>query len=525
MAMMLLGFCAAGELRAQEVFQKWYNLKLGYYSHDGNNIVQTSDSGYFAVARTAGDQSQLTKEGLILLKINKKGDVTWCKIIPNYQKHDSTKIQDNFLIPGNVIQTRDGGFCISGWNTSTAITGGNNRFGFLLRTDSLGTVLWTKQYYYKSGRDSWFQKVLEDENGNFMISGREISSYRLFLSTDSIGNVIWAKNYLSFNGSLDLERTHDGNYISGGSSGLVKIDPKGNVIWSKAYGDFINRAKPTADGGFIISVRRNIANVSSLYNDAGLIKTDSSGNVEWARMYPHNDEYLTSSGQYVLPLTNGSYFLNGFSRNCENCVKPWFMLLTSDGSLASAKSIRTYGFTYESSVTKDGGIISAGLFKKDTVSPEQFFIVKNDTTNSLYCPQNEIKRSFKNVEFTPIVKDSPITLESVEFLVSPLFLTSLIHNIGTTDLCSTTDITTFEKPQAFSISPNPASQTVTISLKELPLTADISIIDITGKTLYRTFLKDPGQKIPLHISPLLKGIYFVKVIADGQEFTQKLVVE
>lgn len=83
---------------------------------------------------------------------------------------------------------------------------------------------------------------------------------------------------------------------------------------------------------------------------------------------------------------------------------------------------------------------------------------------------------------------------------------------------------------SFSIYPNPASETVNISLKGIQWNnkATISITDITGKTISQkaVSLNDINQDISLNVRSLKTGIYFIKLEGDNlQVITQKLIIE
>lgn len=72
--------------------------------------------------------------------------------------------------------------------------------------------------------------------------------------------------------------------------------------------------------------------------------------------------------------------------------------------------------------------------------------------------------------------------------------------------------------QAFQISPNPASNFITI---ETPINAKevfVSIKDLTGKEVIKT------NDLTIDCSKLIGGVYLVELIADGKTSTQKLVI-
>ena len=77
----------------------------------------------------------------------------------------------------------------------------------------------------------------------------------------------------------------------------------------------------------------------------------------------------------------------------------------------------------------------------------------------------------------------------------------------------------------FSLSPNPAKDTVTITMKNNSVgNCSVQILDLQGKQILSTpFLE--GQQMAMDVSALQSGLYFVKLKANGTEGIRKLVVE
>jgi hypothetical protein len=76
------------------------------------------------------------------------------------------------------------------------------------------------------------------------------------------------------------------------------------------------------------------------------------------------------------------------------------------------------------------------------------------------------------------------------------------------------------------INPNPASEFVNITIKGLRENAMITITGMDGSTLGSFPVEPSGQKLTkqLDISRLGKGIYILRLVAPGQVFTDKIVI-
>lgn len=75
---------------------------------------------------------------------------------------------------------------------------------------------------------------------------------------------------------------------------------------------------------------------------------------------------------------------------------------------------------------------------------------------------------------------------------------------------------------SFKLYPNPANGMVTLKLAEADK-ADVTITDVLGKTVLSAKMSSQEQNI--NITALNSGMYFVKVTAEGQSTTKKLIVK
>ncbi|MCR5862441.1 T9SS type A sorting domain-containing protein [Flavobacterium sp. J372] len=75
---------------------------------------------------------------------------------------------------------------------------------------------------------------------------------------------------------------------------------------------------------------------------------------------------------------------------------------------------------------------------------------------------------------------------------------------------------------SFKMYPNPANGMVTLKLAEADK-ADVTITDVLGKTVLSAKMSSHEQNI--NITALTSGMYFVKVTAEGQSATKKLIVK
>ncbi len=82
------------------------------------------------------------------------------------------------------------------------------------------------------------------------------------------------------------------------------------------------------------------------------------------------------------------------------------------------------------------------------------------------------------------------------------------------------------KETGIGLSPNPANDIVHLSVHNLTGNAIISLYDVKGRLL-RSFNADIGNTlvIPLSVSSLPKGIYYIQVFVNNKVYKQKLIKE
>lgn len=226
----------------------------------------------------------------------------------------------------SLIETNDKGFIIVGekWISTSKISD-----VFIVCTDSIGEMLWTKTY---GGSDyDYGFSVQQTIDGGFIIAGGTHSygagSRDVYLiRTDVNGDTIWTKTYggdtLDWATSIDL--TNDGGFIVAGHTKsfgagdydiyLLRTDMNGDTLWTKTYGgadwEYGNSIQTTNDDGFIIA--GHTWSFGSGSADFYLIKTGSNGEIIWAKTYGGR---YHDAGNSVQECSSGGYMVTGDSRS------------------------------------------------------------------------------------------------------------------------------------------------------------------------------------------------------------------
>jgi hypothetical protein len=245
----------------------WSNIYTANRDCNANCIKATSDGGYIVTGSSVTFGS--LNENIYLLKIDSAGNEIWSK---------SFGVQVDSDIGTYVDQTADGGYILTGLFQETSV--------FLIKTNSMGDTSWTKVYTGGSIEFAYF--VHQTSDSGYIVSG--IASYStlekngFILKTDSAGSVVWAKLYgtpaddyfvsATFTNDQCITAAGFSNYFGTPDAYIVKVDFSGNVLWGKAYGttgfEGVQSISQAFDSGYI-------AAGGSANNLGYLLKTGSQG--------------------------------------------------------------------------------------------------------------------------------------------------------------------------------------------------------------------------------------------------------
>ncbi len=238
-------------------------------------------------------------------------------------------------------------------------------------------TLWTKII----GIDQQSGKVWaadETADGGFILTGS--SSNDLWLvRTDSIGNVIWSKTFDRGMGDreygTDVRQTNNSGFIIAGATNdqsqtrskvwLIRTDEKGDTLWTKTFegGAWAGAGglDLTADDGYIISAT---ASFGSNFRDVWLIKTDAEGNLVWTSLFIGQDAFnSTHTGGSIRQTVDGGYVLaasTGSTPSSGGCG--WVIRTDDSGTIIWETTLCGKGESrlYSVKQTNDRGFVLAG---------------------------------------------------------------------------------------------------------------------------------------------------------------------
>ena len=470
---------------------------FGEYSSHANILSITVDNsgniyttGYFRgtvdfdPGNGTDNHTSAGSDDVFIQKLDSNGNFLWTKTFGG--SYDDFCYSITTDTSGNIYTT--GSF----WNTvdfdpGSGIdnhTSAGSDDVFIQKLDSNGNFLWAKTFGGISGASG--RSINIDDSGNIYTTGiffytvdfdpgsgtdnhTSVGSADVFIQKlDSNGNFLWAKTF----GGTDSEHSNS-----------ITVDTSGNIYTA---GYFEGQANFDPEGGNVISM--------SYQEDVFIHKLDANGNFLWVRTFggmgedmaysitvdASDDIYVTGcfSSTVSFPLVSGPE-----THTSAGNTDVFVTKLDTNGYFQWAKSFGGTNYDRGFSITVDasGNIYSLGGFG-DTVDFDPSNGTDNHTTEGSF----------------------------------DIF----IHKLS--QLTTTTSENDFDSQLI--IYPNPNKGHIIVELGNAYETAEISIIDITGKIIYEnTLTKTIATTIYLDEFPA--GVYFINIQSKRKRKSIKIIKE
>jgi gliding motility-associated-like protein len=315
---------------------------------------------------------------------------------------------------GNALApTKDAGYVIAGSAKSNDGDFKDNRSKedyAIIKTDSLGKVLWTRNY----GGDNVdiATSIRVAKNGGYIVAGStnslggdvlnnnsstsDATDYWLLKLTET-GLLEWAKAYggTNYEYAYAIDNAHDGGFIAVGESSsndvdvvgnhgngdcwILKVDRNGLVQWQRSMGgsnlDVGRSVKATPDSGYIVAGFSFSSNGDVLHNNRSgniwIIKLDASGKEEWQKSIGGS---LPDYAYDIEPVSDGGYIISGIAYSNDGDISGNHggadCIVVKLGSKGDTQWINCFGGTQDDvgqsvKETGDGSFIVAGYTKSN----------------------------------------------------------------------------------------------------------------------------------------------------------------
>jgi hypothetical protein len=357
----------------------------------GEDVTQTSDGGYIITGQTNSSGYGTGTGDVWLIKTNAIGEKMWDKTFGGEGEDKGKSIQ----------QTKDGGYIIAGYTDSF---GAGKRDAWIIKTDSLGQILWEKTFGGPNNDAAYSVQATND--GDLIIAGSTESfgagkagaSDVWIIKTDSSGNNLWDKTFeVTYRTKHQLavaesiQETSDMGYIiTGKTSGysdienllVIKTDAEGNEVWKKLF-TYENGTHTgysvyeTKDKGYFVA--------GVLTPNVWLIKMDSSGNKLWEKFFRKGEWAAPPSAAYSAEecIDGGHIIVGEGSEDLDDHI-----LLIKIDSSGNMQWERTFGGRVSESgrsvrQTNDGGYIIVGYTTSFGAGYMDVWLIKTEANGNV----------------------------------------------------------------------------------------------------------------------------------------------
>lgn len=359
----------------------WQNTIGGLQEDLPYYIIQTNDGGYLVCGTSrspiSGDITEAALGGSFdayILRLDASGNILWQNMIGGSMSEYAQACVEN--VDGSFLLAIQSDSDSSGDKTENSI--GAEDF-WLVKTDPNGNILW-QNTIGGSGND-YVARIKTTSDGGIILSGSSLSNISgdksensfgildyWMVKTDSMGNVLWDKTYGGNDNEAlsSLDVTSDNGFILAGSSKsnasgsksenslgqydywIVKTDSAGNLEWENTIGgsdfDYANCVHQTNSNEFVICGRSQ-SNISGDKNenslgdyDIWLVKTDMTGNIIWDNTIGGSgydlifDFKITSDNGYILGGNSSSTISGDKTEDSIGVADFWLIKLAAESS-------------------------------------------------------------------------------------------------------------------------------------------------------------------------------------------------
>jgi hypothetical protein len=316
----------------------WVRLFGNGQESSGEDVIQAEDGSFLVVGGTSPSLESGSIGGVMLLKINKSGEILW----------QHTYGGEGFDAGWAIAEGHEGGFVLGGVTTSF---GSGGMDGYLIKVDDEGKEVWAKTF--GGALDETIASVEKTRDGGYFLVGHRVdpndfvadpgaAGYGGFagrsniyvVKTDGEGNEIWSHTLESpFNvlASAGLQSNLGGYFVlatvvyfpqEGDDLLLVMLDEDGNEVQRQTWEEGSLGGQTMiqdSEGNFIITGLVEFEEDTG--TDVFLLKVDPKGNELWQRKWGDagakeigKDVIETNTGDYaLLSVKSTSYYSRAFT--------------------------------------------------------------------------------------------------------------------------------------------------------------------------------------------------------------------
>lgn len=266
----------------------------------GSLVMQDMDTTHDGGYILCGKNYYFTGGNFVVIKTDSLGNEEWrftntdCFPQSNQNENEAYKIRE----------TPQHDFVVISW--MTGLVAPNLSDILFCKFDSVGNLVWRKQYDFNIGEVATALNIFEDST--YVLAGSIAGGNNIIIQVSYWGDTVWTNKIPVFNGAgfriNNIVKFHQKYYMAGSWDSLsthhpeiICTDLSGNLLWRNLYPDSASIiSKPdfrmSADKKLLFACK-NSPNATIPINTFSIFKLDTLGNLLWQKLY-HKGKKLWS---------------------------------------------------------------------------------------------------------------------------------------------------------------------------------------------------------------------------------------
>lgn len=525
----LLALLLCSSLSAQTLIRQISVSKSLTY----NYIVRAGANkfGYAALATSKENVSSV-----MIAKLDNSLKAEWANFYTDSVNTPGTDLRQQ------ITACRNGGFAAAFTPDS------RNGSVFVLKTDSLGNLLWSREYRVNSGSQG--TELMETPDGNLLVAGNMRIGFVVsaaVLSLDGTnGQIQWFKT-LTIGGENAIVNAlagarDSGFVIAGTGTGnvmfIARYNKEGDMQWTRTYraasqGNYfyqdVRAIAQTKDGGFAFTGLVPSVLPGNGY-DMSVIKLGANGSLQWAKELGTTGE---DGGSSIQQNSDSSYTITSTFTSANT----WLVKLNKTGETSIFQRVLNDGYlSFPSSVQDNMGryIMSGTAYTGNMLQPHGFIAAIGNDGSS--CGGYLSRQPIFNLQVTPArytIATSdiiPMGITDTAYFKKtspPLYSKLYCSGDGLQQQGNVASATVQAHPSLKAeLLTNPVKTTMQLKLSGGDIVSNwqITVNDINGRLMQRQNVDGAAINKVIDVSRWAPGMYIINITNGNWRQTIKAMV-